>query len=68
MENRTSLKLKPGLNVLVDCNGYFEKAEVIRKLRKNWLVRIPIRDLSHAGGFDGKYSIPPQRLILGEAT
>ena len=56
--------IKPGLNVLVDWNGSFEKAKVIRKLRKNWLVRIPIRDLSHAGGFDGIYSIPPQRLTL----
>ena len=56
--------IKPGLNVLVDWNGSFEKAKVIRKLRKNWLVRIPDRDISHAGGVDGKYSIPPERLTL----
>ena len=65
---KTSLreeKIKPGLNVLVDWNGrgHFEKAIVIRKLRKNWLVRIPVRDLSPRG-FHGKYSIPPQRLTL----
>ena len=65
---KTSLreeKIKPGLNVLVDWNGrgHFEKAIVIRKLRKNWLVRIPNRDLSPRG-FHGKYSIPPQRLTL----
>ena len=38
---KTSLreeKIKPGLNVLVDWNGSFEKAKVIRKLRKNWLM------------------------------
>ena len=56
-------KIKPGLNVLVDWNGNFERAIVIRKLRKNWLVRIPDRDLSPRG-FHGKYSIPPQRLTL----
>ena len=56
-------KIKPGLNVLVDWNGNFERAIVIRKLRKNWLVRIPDRDLSPRG-FHGKYSIPPQRLHL----
>ena len=56
-------KIKPGLNVLVDWNGNFERAIVIRKLRKNWLVRIPDRDIS-PGGMDGKYSIPPQRLHL----
>ena len=73
---KTSLreeKIKPGLNVLVDWNGrgHFEKAIVIRKLRKNWLVRIPHRDCSidlkgqyHSDRFPGRYSIPPQRLTL----
>jgi len=56
--------IKPGLNVLVNWNGHFEKAKIIRKLRKNWLVRIPVRDISYNGGMDGRYSIPPQKLFL----
>tara|TARA_Y100000031_G_scaffold110381_1_gene121567 strand:+ start:603 stop:923 length:321 start_codon:yes stop_codon:yes gene_type:complete len=57
-------KIKPGLNVLVDWNGRFEKAKVIRKLKKNWLVRIPKRDCSSIGGVNGRYSVPPQSLHL----
>ena len=72
MENKTPLKIKPeaikpGLHVCVDFkgNGYFyEKGEVIKKLRKNWLVYIPNRDCSSIGGVDGHYSIPPNRLRL----
>ena len=60
-------KIKPGLHVCIDFkgDGYFiERGTVIRKLRKNWLVYIPDRDLSNIGGTNGKYSIPPNRLKL----
>tara|TARA_B100000315_G_scaffold224616_1_gene230264 strand:+ start:390 stop:725 length:336 start_codon:yes stop_codon:yes gene_type:complete len=60
-------KIKPGLHVCIDFrgNGYFyERGEVIKKLRKNWLVNIPKRDLSYIGGVNGNYSVPPNRLRL----
>jgi len=59
--------ITPGLNVCIDFKGdgyFYARGTVIRKLRKNWLVYIPDRDLSSSGGVDGKYSIPRNRLRL----
>ena len=67
-------EIKPGSNVLVDFQhkgNFDEKGEVIKKLRKNLLVRIPHRDCSidlkgqyHSDRFPGRYSIPQSRLKI----
>jgi len=57
--------ITPGLNVCIDFKGngnFYERGKVIKKLRKNWLVNIPKRDLSYIGGINGNYSIPRNRL------
>tara|TARA_R100001143_G_scaffold59499_1_gene58145 strand:- start:29 stop:367 length:339 start_codon:yes stop_codon:yes gene_type:complete len=67
-------EIKPGSNVLVDFQhkgNFDEKGQVIKKLRKNLLVRIPHRDCSidlkgqyHSDRFPGRYSIPQSRLKI----
>ena len=59
--------IKPGLNVFVDFQGkghFHDRGIVIKKLRKNWLVRIPDRDFSYIRGGNGQYSIPPERMLI----
>tara|TARA_B100001057_G_C22511193_1_gene817958 strand:+ start:301 stop:630 length:330 start_codon:yes stop_codon:yes gene_type:complete len=58
------INIKPGLNVCVDFQGkgiFHYRGLVVKKLRKNWLVRIPERATPD---FNGEYSIAPERMVI----
>ena len=58
------INIKPGLNVCINFSGkggFYDRGIVLKKLRKNWLVRIPDRAIPD---FNGEYSISPERLMI----